>query len=134
MEQNISVVVASLIINDKGDILLFKSTKWQDWVTPGGHVELGETLKQAVIRETKEETNLDIETTDIFKFGETINPPTFYKKAHFIYFHFLAHIKSGKINLDPKELTDYKWFSPEEALEKCDAVIKPSIEKLAGLK
>ncbi len=135
MEQKISVVVAPLIVNEKSEILLVKSQKWKGWVMPGGHVEFRETLIEAVIREAKEETNLDIEPKGIINSGDTINPSTFYKKAHFIYFHFLARLKSKNIRLDPKELTDHKWFSAQDALKECDPRIQPTIKKyLANLK
>ncbi len=129
MENKISVVAAPLIINDKNEILLFKSTKWQGWIFPGGHVEYGETAKDACIRETKEETGLDIEAGDLINFGERINPPTYYKPAHLVYFHFLARIKAGEIKVDQDELTDSKWFKPEGALQNCDPAIKETIDK-----
>lgn len=129
MENQIGVVAAPLIVNDKKEILLFKSTKWQGWMMPGGHLEYGETAKDACIRETKEETNLDIEPGELINFGERINPPTFYRPDHLVYFHFLAKIKSGEIKVDQEELTDSKWFSPQEALENCDPAIRETIEK-----
>ncbi|MDP2671178.1 MAG: NUDIX hydrolase [bacterium] len=129
MEEKIGVVAASLIVNNKNEVLLFKSTKWQGWMMPGGHVEYGETAKDACIRETKEETGLDIELGELINFGERINPATFYKQAHLVYFHFLAKIKSGETKLDQEELTDSKWFSPQEALAKCDPAIKVTLER-----
>ena len=129
MENKIGVVAAPLIFNDKNEILLFKSTKWQGWIFPGGHLEYGETAAAACIRETKEETNLDIEPGEIINFGERINPPTYHRSAHLIYFQFLAKIKSGEIKLDPEELTDSRWFTPRQALENCDPAIRETIEK-----
>lgn len=129
MENQIGVVAAPVIVNDKNEILLFKSTKWQGWVIPGGHVEYGETIKDACIRETKEETGLNIEAGEIINFGERINPPTFNRPAHLVYFHFLSKIKSGEIILDEAELTDYKWFSPKESLEQCNPEIRETIKK-----
>jgi ADP-ribose pyrophosphatase YjhB (NUDIX family) len=57
------VGIGAVIINE-GKIALIKRGNEPSkgkWTIPGGHVELGETLEQAVIRETKEETSLDVE-------------------------------------------------------------------------
>ena len=53
--------MGALIINSNDEILLVKSHKWieKKWTVPGGHIELGETAHDAIIREVKEETNLD---------------------------------------------------------------------------
>lgn len=51
----------ALIFNPAGKIFLMKSYKWKDkYVIPGGHVELGEKIADALKREIKEETGLDI--------------------------------------------------------------------------
>ena len=40
--------------------------KWGNlWVVPGGHIEYGETIEEAIKREMKEETNLDIKLEKI---------------------------------------------------------------------
>lgn len=51
---------SALIIND-GKVLLLHHKKLGVWLYPGGHVEKNETPEQAVTREVKEETGLDIE-------------------------------------------------------------------------
>ena len=51
-----------IIINSNNEILLVKSHKWieKKWTVPGGHIELGETAHDAIIREVKEETGLEV--------------------------------------------------------------------------
>ena len=90
MEKKISVVAAPIIVNEEGKILYFKSVKWKGLVPPGGHIEYGETMEETVIRETKEETGLEIEPIEIINFGEMIEPPEFYEPRHLIYFHFFV--------------------------------------------
>ncbi|MBI5072419.1 NUDIX domain-containing protein, partial [Candidatus Woesearchaeota archaeon] len=54
-----TVTVGPLIFNKEGKLFLMQSPKWRNkWVIPGGKIELGETMEQAVKREIKEETNL----------------------------------------------------------------------------
>ena len=129
-EKQIGVVVAPYIINDEGRVLLFKSVKWKGWVPHGGHVEYGETLVGALKRETKEETGLDIEPVRLISIGEMIEPKEFYEPRHFIYIHYLCKIKSGKIKLDNRELIDYEWLDPKEALKRKDVLAKDTLRKL----
>ena len=59
--ENVELTVLCLLYKDN-QILLQNRTKkdWKGYTLPGGHVELGESFVDAVIREMKEETNLDV--------------------------------------------------------------------------
>lgn len=52
---------SALIINREGRALLVNHKKLGVWLYPGGHLETNETPDETVIREVKEETNLDVE-------------------------------------------------------------------------
>ncbi|ASN06962.1 NUDIX hydrolase [Virgibacillus necropolis] len=54
------VSAAAIVLNEKGQLLLIKGPR-RGWEMPGGQVEEGETLNEAAIRETKEESGVDIE-------------------------------------------------------------------------
>ena len=95
-EKKIGVVVAPYIINDKGEVLYFKNVKWKGLVPPGGHVDYGETLEEALKRETKEETGLEIEIIKLLNTGEMIEPKEFYEPRHFVYVHYLCKIQKDK--------------------------------------
>jgi 8-oxo-dGTP diphosphatase len=56
------ISAATIVLNDKDEILLIKGPR-RGWEMPGGQVEEGESLKDAAIRETKEESGIDIEIT-----------------------------------------------------------------------
>lgn len=56
--------VASGIIIDKNAVLMIWHSKLNAWLFPGGHIEYNETMEEAVIRECKEEVNLDTEVFD----------------------------------------------------------------------
>jgi ADP-ribose pyrophosphatase YjhB (NUDIX family) len=52
------IAVNALVFNGQGEVLLAKRTDNGLWCIPGGHVDLGETLSQACVRELYEETGL----------------------------------------------------------------------------
>jgi 8-oxo-dGTP diphosphatase len=54
------VSAATIVLNNQKEILLIKGPR-RGWEMPGGQVEEGESLKDAAIRETKEESGIDIE-------------------------------------------------------------------------
>ena len=56
---------AAIIVNDKGQILMQRRADKDIWGLPGGCQELGETFENTVIREVKEETNLDVLEDDL---------------------------------------------------------------------
>ena len=56
---------AAIIINEKGQILLQRRADRDKWGLPGGCQELGERFQDTVIREVKEETNLDVKEEDL---------------------------------------------------------------------
>ncbi len=123
------VVVAALIVNKDKKILLIKSHKWGDiYLLPGGHVELGETILEAARREGEEETGLKLKPLYCVNTGELINDPAFYRKAHLVYFHIVCEALTEEVKLDNKELQEFFWKSPEEAIKLASLGIGKSIE------
>jgi 8-oxo-dGTP pyrophosphatase MutT (NUDIX family) len=48
-----------VVVNDAGEILLIRRSDNDNWALPGGGIELGESVSQAAVRETREETGID---------------------------------------------------------------------------
>lgn len=66
------------------------------WTIPGGLVEIGESLDQTVIRETKEETCLDVENPSLIDVVDNIDlDETGKVKYHFVIADYLVHVKGG---------------------------------------
>ncbi len=65
MKYNINLekhfTASALIQNDEGKVLLVYHKKLDVWLYPGGHIEANETPDEALVREVKEETGLDVE-------------------------------------------------------------------------
>ena len=108
--------VGALIFNPRGQLFLMRSHKWRgQWVVPGGHIELGERMEDALRREVKEETNLDIHDLEFVCFQEFIYDARFWRPSHFIFFDFACRTDATDVTLN-EEAQDYRWVTPEEAL------------------
>ena len=59
------VAVVAVVRNDRGEILLIERTDNGLWALPGGAQEIGESVKDAVRREVREETGIEVEVTGL---------------------------------------------------------------------
>lgn len=60
------VAVFGIVENEKNEILLLKHRERSVWMFPGGQVEIGENLLDALLRETKEECNMEITINKLY--------------------------------------------------------------------
>lgn len=104
-------------IDGQFKVLLHKHKKLNIWIGVGGHVEKEENSEEAVIREVKEETNLEITLVNQFCIQEEKIPKYGKEAAHrhidFIYFAFTKNPE----NIQMEE--EYGWFSLND-LDKID--------------
>ncbi len=114
----IGVGCGAFIINDKNELLLQQRNKTPEkgyWSIPGGKVEMFETLHQAVKREVKEETGVEIEIIDLLGVCDHIVPN---EKVHWISPTFLCRIVKGEPKImEPTKHIDMRWFSLEQLPE-----------------
>jgi len=109
--------VSALIVAPTGQILLVQSPKWGGrWSLPAGHVELGERIEDAVVREVKEETGLDVMPVELLAVQEVIFPFEFHERRHFLSIDYLCAVQDPRIELDGTELRGCLWADPDEAL------------------
>ena len=94
-------IVGALVFDSQGSLLLVKSHKWRDlYGLPGGHVELGETMKDAVRREVEEETGLYVDQVRFLCFQEMVFDDTFWTKSHFVFFRFCLQVRRDRRELE----------------------------------
>jgi len=111
------VAVAALIINEKGEILLIKRKAEPGkglWSIPGGVVELGENLHDALVREVKEETGLDIKPLSFLDVYEVLDYDDNGRlKYHYVIIDYLAMLKRGVLKPSTDAL-DARWVPLKE--------------------
>lgn len=111
--------VGGIVVAPDGEILLVRSNKWHNlWTIPGGKIEMGEPTEQALIREVKEETNLDVFDVRFINTQDCIYSEEFYLPKHFIFHDFVCHIADNANKEDVilnEEAQEYVWVTPEQA-------------------
>jgi nucleoside triphosphatase len=106
-----------ILIFNKDKVLLFKSHKWHDkYCIPGGHIEMGETIEQAIRRELREETGLEVYDIRFLQVQECVYDDAFHKKKHFIFLDFVARTKSTEVKMN-EEAQEFVWVTLKEALK-----------------
>ena len=102
------------IIIDNRKVLLVKQTSG-DWGFPKGHVENNETEIETAIRETKEETNIDVEIDEKHRYVIEYSPKeNVWKEV----VYYIAKMKSNTCIPQESEIEKIEWLVFEEALSK----------------
>jgi 8-oxo-dGTP diphosphatase len=102
------VSAATIVLNDQNEILLIKGPR-RGWEMPGGQVEEGESLKDAAIRETLEESGIEIEVVKFCGVYQNVS-------ASICNTLFLARPVGGIPTTSPESL-EVGFFPIEKALE-----------------
>ena len=132
------IVGVGAIIIQNGKILIVRRGSEPGkgkWSVPGGLVELGETVKQTVVREVKEECGLDVEVDELI---DVVDSMTFDEngklKYHFVILDFFVKLKGGE--LKPGDDAKEALWVPLEEVEKYDLTrtfrdfLKRNMEKI----
>ena len=107
-------IVAQVYVKKDNKILMVQENKEGikgKWNMPAGKLEDGESIIEAAIRETKEETNLKVSIKGLIAIQETIS-----SLGQLVILYFLGEYVSGTIKYDKKEISDVKWMSEKEIL------------------
>ncbi len=108
--------VGALIFDPEGKLFLMQSHKWRGrYCIPGGHIELGERIEDAVRREVKEETNLDVYDLEFVCLQEFIYDEQFWERRHFLFLDYACRTDATDVHLN-EEAQKYVWVTLDEAL------------------
>jgi phosphoglycolate phosphatase-like HAD superfamily hydrolase/8-oxo-dGTP pyrophosphatase MutT (NUDIX family) len=109
--------VGALISDPDGRVLLLRTRKWSHlWGIPGGKIKGGESSLEALRREIKEETNLDIAEVAFVLAQDCIRSPEFYRPAHFLLLNYTCRCEGPVTVRLNDEAEAFRWVGPAEAL------------------
>jgi 8-oxo-dGTP diphosphatase len=131
----IGVGVGAIIFNKAGEVFLAKRGKEAQnekhkWEFPGGSVEFGETLANALVREMREEYGFVIEVVQLLDVVDHILPD---ENQHWVSPTYLCRYKNGKPRiLEPHKCKEIGWFDLKVILTK--ELTMASLKSLGSLK
>ena len=102
------VSVAAMVHDSCGKILLVKSP-WRGWEYPGGLIEPGETFENALRREIREESGVEVEITGFVGICKNV-------KMNIVNIDFTCRYIGGELRTS-EESTEVIWATPERAME-----------------
>jgi len=111
----IGVGVGAIIVDDHGKLFLAKrgpaaKNERGCWEFPGGSVEYGETLKDALVREIREEYGVDIAIGELLDIVDHILPD---EHQHWVSPTYVCQLKSGiPVILENEKCSEIGWFDP----------------------
>lgn len=115
--EGIVVAVAGVIWNDKGQVLLIRRAnppRAGHWSLPGGKVERGESLEEALRREIREETGLEIEILGLAGVAEIVDDGAYGGSGrHYVLIDYGVRVTSGTARA-ASDAMDATWFAYSE--------------------
>ena len=117
VERRPVATVGALIYNDPGEVLMIRTHKWSDrWGIPGGKIQWGEPSEEALLREIREETALEVESVRFVMVQDCIHSTEFYRDAHFLLLNYTCRVRGTPAVTLNEEAETFRWCLPGQAL------------------
>ena len=106
-----------VVVNDAGQLLLIKRSDNDNWALPGGAIDLGESMTEAGVRETKEETGIDCEIVGLVGIYTDPRHVILYTSNNEVRQEFSIVLTAKPIGGEPTpsdESTFVRWVDPDD--------------------
>ncbi|MDD2766277.1 MAG: NUDIX hydrolase [Candidatus Moranbacteria bacterium] len=137
------IIVHAVLFNGNREVLLIRRSLSEDtlpglWDIPGGTLDDGEDPEEGAIRETKEETGIDIQNLSLFHYTSNIDRK---KNKQFIRLIFIGVCNETNILLNKEDHDQHQWVSIDkipiniktvEYLPSLFAILKKNSHHLVG--
>lgn len=103
------VGVTGVVRDEDGRVLLLRHRMWPEgrqWGCPTGYANKGEPFEDTIVREVREETGLEV------RVGELARLTSGYRLR--VEVAYEARFTGGTLTIDPREILEAKWFSPDD--------------------
>jgi phosphoglycolate phosphatase len=113
-----TATVGALIFNAADQVLMVRTHKWSGlWGIPGGKIRFGEPSAEALRREIREETSLEVTDIKFVLVQDCINSTEFYRPAHFVLLNYTCRcVDASHVKLN-EEAQEFCWVSTKIARE-----------------
>ena len=109
-----------VVVNDAGEILMIRRTDNDNWAVPGGAIDLGESVAQAAVRETREESGIECEITGIVGIYSDPKHVLLYTSNGEVRQEFSIVLTARPLSGQPtpsSESSEVRWVSVAEVLD-----------------
>jgi ADP-ribose pyrophosphatase YjhB (NUDIX family) len=106
-----------VVVNDDGEILLIRRSDNDNWALPGGGMDLGESLPDTAVRETAEETGIDVEITGLVGIYTDPRHVILYTSNNEVRQEFSVVFTAKPVGGAPtpsEESTEVRWVAPTD--------------------
>ncbi len=127
----IGVGVGAIIVDPQGRVFLARRGPQAKnerglWEFPGGSVEFGERLADALRREIREEYDVEIEVGELLDVADHILPE---EGQHWVSPTYICRIVSGEPRIvEPEKCTEIGWFFPDQASTDLTVITRLNLE------
>ena len=115
-----SIIVTGSLLEKDGKFLLIRENRGKDkgkWWIPAGTVDEGEYVEETAIRETYEESGYNVKLSNIIcLYNKVLNGNPI------IGIIFKSQIIDGDLKFDKEEISEARWFTPDEILGMEDSL------------